>query len=131
MAVLKDDEICSYIVTEAKMASRSNLVEHVNLAIDIETAGKPSWGTLDTTCGFNMMGMDTYEKWKRHDKDAHSITLQTIPYHNKYWFAMTKSARRQRASSYRSCWATTTASFSCAWFRARPRFCCPRRSSWN
>eukprot|EP00959_Pyramimonas_sp_CCMP1952_P261293 5462957-Pyramimonas_sp.AAC.1 len=51
---------CDYSVTEAKMASRSNLVEHINLAIDIKTSGRPGWGALDAACGFNMMGLGTY-----------------------------------------------------------------------
>ncbi|CAK0909173.1 unnamed protein product, partial [Prorocentrum cordatum] len=86
MTVLQDDEICSYIVTEAKMASRSILVEHINLAIDIETSGRLGWGALDTACGFNMMGLDTYAKWEIHCKKEHGITLHTIPYHKKYRF---------------------------------------------
>eukprot|EP00959_Pyramimonas_sp_CCMP1952_P008558 179076-Pyramimonas_sp.AAC.1 len=66
------------------MASRSILVEHINLAIDIETSGRLGWGALDTACGFNMMGLDTYAKWEIHCKKEHGITLHTIPYHKKY-----------------------------------------------
>ncbi|CAK0866084.1 unnamed protein product [Prorocentrum cordatum] len=68
------------------MASRSKIVEHISLAINIKTSGRPGWGALDTACGFNMMGLDTYAKWEVHYKNEHGITLQTIPYHKKYRF---------------------------------------------
>ncbi|CAK0875279.1 unnamed protein product, partial [Prorocentrum cordatum] len=86
MTVLQDDEVCSYVATEAKMAARSNMVEHVTLAIDIEKSGRPGWGAVDTACGFNMMGLATFDAWAKHYKDVHSITLETVPYHKKYRF---------------------------------------------
>eukprot|EP00959_Pyramimonas_sp_CCMP1952_P267973 5602606-Pyramimonas_sp.AAC.1 len=62
------------------------MVEHVTLAIDIEKSGRPGWGAVDTACGFNMMGLATFDAWAKHYKDVHSITLETVPYHKKYRF---------------------------------------------
>ncbi|CAK0794430.1 unnamed protein product, partial [Prorocentrum cordatum] len=86
MTVLQDDEVCSYVATEAKMAERSNMVEHITLATDIEKSGRPGWGAVDTACGFNVMGLVTFDAWAKHYKDVHSITLETVPYHKKYRF---------------------------------------------
>ncbi|CAK0820984.1 unnamed protein product, partial [Prorocentrum cordatum] len=86
MTVLQDDEVCSYVATEAKMAARSNVVEHVTLAIDIGKSGRPGWGAVDTACGFNMMGLVTFDAWAKRYKDVHSITLETVPCHKKYRF---------------------------------------------
>ncbi|CAK0805749.1 unnamed protein product, partial [Prorocentrum cordatum] len=83
VTVLQDDEARSYVATEANMATLLNMVEHIPLAIDIEKSGGPGWGAVGTACGFNMMGLETFDDWIKHYKGAHNITLETVPYHKK------------------------------------------------
>ncbi|CAK0895693.1 unnamed protein product [Prorocentrum cordatum] len=131
MAVLQDDAICSHIATEAKMASKSNLVEIINVTTDVESTGKPGWGAVDAACGLIVVGIDTYEKWANHYKEQRDITLQTVPRHEKYRFGNDHACAAADGSFTPACWGITSAPFSLAWSRAPFHFSRPRPSSWS
>ena len=65
---------------------------------DIGEATSPGWGVIDTACGFNVMGLDTFREWEQHFQEKHDIKIKSIPYHQKYKFGKGSSAVAARAA---------------------------------